>query len=357
MNLRWYPAVEHRGAAAGDFILSYFGREDRRAVLFCAGGFDSRSAVIPCLLASAMKDRLQVVALREERPTPATTLRDRAELQISEIEEACATTPLIQRVDVFDADGAVVIGRRAIEAVRRTNFHGVTDLIVDLSALSIGASFPIVKWLDEGVAQKSDKNLHVFLVPATAGGEVRNRELTEGVSYPLGFQGGLGTDIARDAPKLWVPHLGTGRRRALEIVHTKLAPDEIVPVLPFPASHARAGDELLSEFIDEIESTWEVDSRNLLYANGHDPLDLYRSISRLSESRKAIFGDLRPSFVILTPLGSQPLTLGALLAAMEHDLPVGYVETLSYASTKGTDAPDLDALTHIWLAGEAYPRP
>lgn len=355
MNLRWDPAVEHRGTAAQNFIKDYFGRNDRRAVLFCAGGFDNRSAVLPRLLASAMGKRLQVVALREERPTPEGVLGKRAELQIAEIEAACAKPPLIRSINVFDSDGAVIIGRRAIDAVREIALDDVTDLVVDLSALSIGASFPVVKWLDQGVAQKSRKNLHIFLVPAAPGGEVRNRELTEGVSYPHGFQGELGTDVAREAPKLWVPHLGSGRSRALEIVHAKLAPDEIVPVLPFPTVPARAGDDLLSEFIDEIESTWEVDPRNLLYANGHDPLDLYRSISRLSESRKAIFGDLKPSYVILTPLGSQPLTLGALMAAMEHNLPVGYVETLSYSPSKGEVSADLEGLTHIWLAGEAYP--
>jgi hypothetical protein len=355
VTLQWDPCVEHRASEAHAFVNRYFAQANRRAVLICAGGFDDRSAAFPVQLAQVMRSRLRVVALREERPAPQQTLVARAEQNIVQIQQACAQSPAIETVEVFGPDNAVVIGRKAIDAIRRVAFDDATDIVVDLSALSIGASFPIVRFLYEGVAKKTGKNLHVILVPAGSGGEPGDRELTGDMSCPHGFQGGLGTDESIDAPKLWVPHLGAGRRNALEIIHRKLEPDEIVPVLPFPCHPPRVGDELLAEFLDEIESAWEVDSRSLLYADDRHPLDLYRSISRLSASRQATFGSIHKSFVILTPLGSKALTLGALMAAMEHNLPVRYVETLSYVPPALSVSPDLDGLTHIWLSGDVYP--
>jgi hypothetical protein len=59
----------------------------------------------------------------------------------------------------------------------------------------------------------------------------------------------------------------------------------------------------------------------------------------------------------LSPIGSKLLSLGALLAALERDFPVVYVEALEYkvdfaALERQRTQPGI--LVHLWLKGEAY---
>ena len=61
--------------------------------------------------------------------------------------------------------------------------------------------------------------------------------------------------------------------------------------------------------------------------------------------------------LVLSPLGSKVTVLGALMAALERNLPVAYLESIGY---------ELDAsvpeeigeptLIHLWLEGEVYPQ-
>ncbi len=306
------------------------------------------------MLGRIMGRRLKIVALREERPSPSAQLVSAAEENIEAMKRSGGGSLDVRSIEVFDSDGAVVVGRRAINAIKDIDTAAYTDVLVDISALSIGASFPIVQFLDTQI-QKKGGNLHLLLFPPGPGGEPGVRDLAEDVSVPLGFDGKLGRDNAIDSHKLWIPHLGPGRRNALDIVNGVLSPDEIVPVLPFPCVPPRAGDKLLSEFRAEVESVWQVEPRNILYADDRHPLDLYRSIFRLCEGRKAIFGELKRSFVIVTPLGSKALTVGALMAAIELELPVRYVETLSYEPAPSGPSENVGELTHVWLAGDVYP--
>ena len=68
-----------------------------------------------------------------------------------------------------------------------------------------------------------------------------------------------------------------------------------------------------------------MDTRNIVYADEGDPLDLYRTILRLDDLRKPVFREVGGSLLVLSPLGSRVTALGALMAALERDLPVAYL--------------------------------
>ena len=108
----------------------------------------------------------------------------------------------------------------------------------------------------------------------------------------------------------------------------------------------------------EIESTWSVDTRNIVYADEGDPLDLYRTILRLDDLRQPVFAETGGSMLVLSPLGSKVMALGALMAALERDLPVAHLEPIGYefeaSVPERIDRPDL---IHVWLEGEVYPQP
>ena len=87
-------------------------------------------------------------------------------------------------------------------------------------------------------------------------------------------------------------------------------------------------------------------------------MDLYRTILRLDDLRQNVFRATGGSMLILSPLGSKVMALGALLAALERDLPVAHLESIGYELEASVpETMDPPSLIHVWLEGEVYPQP
>lgn len=353
--LRWDPCVAHRGEEADSFLKSYFGDASRKTLLIAGAGFDPRSTSVASRLADAGAARCAVL-FQEQRTPGGQALLRRADANLAVLQAAVpdhALTP----VEIFGPDGAVVGGRNVVSALARTEMmDDVSDIIVDVSALSVGTSFPIIRYLQERAMRGGVRNLHVFVThDPELDGEI-NPTPSDAPSYVHGFKGGSTLDTRAGAAKLWLPQLAKGRRGALARLHDFVSPHDTCPILPFPASRPRAGDLLAEEYVTELENAWAVDTRNIVYADEGDPLDLYRTILRLDDLRKPVFAEAGGSLLVLSPLGSKVMALGALMAALERDLPVAYLESIAYELNAETPAAAARAdLVHIWLEGDAYP--
>lgn len=120
----------------------------------------------------------------------------------------------------------------------------------------------------------------------------------------------------------------------------------------------RLADDLAEKFLQELENSWTVDTRNIVYADESDPLDLYRTILRLDDLRKPVFAGAGGSLLVLSPLGSKVMALGALMAALERDLPVAHLEPIGYDLAMSVPEGVAQAsLVHVWLEGSVYPSP
>ena len=51
------------------------------------------------------------------------------------------------------------------------------------------------------------------------------------------------------------------------------------------------------------------------------------------------------------------MALGALMAALERDLPVAYLEAIGYEFEGTAVSEEAVDMIHIWLEGEVYPQP
>jgi hypothetical protein len=356
----WERCINHRGAEAQQFIADYFGDERRRALLITGAGFDPRSAVVCEMLAEVMGERVNALFIREERPNPAQELVRRAESNCGRM-RACVPRFQEVEVEIVAADGAVTGGRNAVRAVGGVHLEDVTDTIVDLSALSIGVAFPIVRQLFDHTRELAGGlNLHLMVTDEPSTDQRIDMTASDTAEMVHGFRGGMGLYDNVDAAKLWLPQLIKGRGAVLEKIYTYLGPPhDVCPILPFPAEHPRQPDDIAEHYIEMLEGVWEVDPRNIIYADERKPLDLYRTILRIDDARRRVFAGVGGSKTILSPIGSKVLAVGALMAAMERDFPVAYVEAIAY----NTDFDALDGVrheagdvVHVWLCGEAYPE-
>ena len=364
-SFRWQPCIHHRGRDAHEFVHEFFAQAERRVLIVGGAGFDPRSHFVAEQLAASCRDRVSGLFIREERPDATESLRQLAEANDVRIRELIESVEIFQ-VDVIDRDNAPVGGRRATKLLdEKFNLDGITDLILDCSALSVSVMFPIARYCLNAVERAgSETNFHILVLddPET---DSAIRSTSSGMAAPLHtFSGGLNLDSNTDAARLWLPQLGTARRDVLHLIHQHVDPHAVCPIIPFPSILPRTGDELIEEYGDLFETTtgamtrsWHVDSRDLVYAHEKSPLDLYRSILRIDDARKRVFSQTGGSQLILSPLGSKAVAIGILMAALERGFAVVSVESIEYLfepETNGVAPSSTPELVHIWLHGQAY---
>jgi hypothetical protein len=349
---RWDRCIGHHGDEAEAFAREYFAGTDRATLLIGGAGFDPRSLAV-CEILAAASAKFDAVLIREQRPDPSPDLLGRAEDNLEKY-RALAPAMTVFNIDIFGSDNAVVGGRNAVAAVHNRGLDGYTDIVVDLSALSIGTSYPIVRYVDEFVQKHAKVNLHVFLASDPGLDEGIRPVSGDTVGFVHGFRGRWALDETAAAAKLWLPQLAKGRNTALGRIHSFVSPHDTCPILPFPSARPRLPDDLVEGFLSEIESAWQVDTRNFIHAADDDPLDLYRTILKIDDRRRPVFAEVGGSLLILSPMGTKVLALGALLAALERNLPVAYLEAIGYEMETSAAAFSDPKFVHLWLAGDVY---
>ena len=167
---RWRDGVAHLGADVEPFLKSLLTTGPRSLIYIAGAGFDPRSPHLAEIISATGVERYGVF-LREERPNPLVILKARGDNSEKRLTAAFPDSA-VELVNIFE-DHIPVGGIRAIEKIRKHvttpgRLQSATDVIVDLSALSIGVSFPIVGLLFEAIEEGGlPVNLHV--VAATGG--------------------------------------------------------------------------------------------------------------------------------------------------------------------------------------------
>jgi hypothetical protein len=281
----------------------------------------------------------------------------RALTNVAQIEAVCPQARFVP-IQVFANDGAVIGGREGAKIIDSIDLHTYTDVLVDFSSLSKGVTFPMVGHLLARIqACSKPVSVHLFVTEESE----TDRQIVEVASdrpgMVAGFSGEWGLDSSKDAAKLWLPQLISGQRVILDMIFKFVDPDDTCPILPFPALNPRLPDELIEEYGPELQSRWEVEPGDLVFAHERNPLDLYRTILSLADARSRVFKGAGGSQIILSPLGSKVLAIGALMAALERNFPVAYVEAIDYK----VDFDEIERnraepgeLVHVWLHGDAY---
>ena len=353
----WDYCITHLNGAVAEFVQSYFSEKCRRCLLVAGAGFDPRSQRVPDLLAAALGDRLSAIFIREERRQKDQDLLERADANEAALKELVPDAR-VEIIDVFADDDAAIGGSRIAALLDSIPVDdSITDVILDMSALSIGVGFPAAKILLEDCEDAEARTFHLMIV---SNPELDDRILSEPADNAMPVKGFSGTghlDGSLETARIWLPQLAEGRQRDLSRIGAAVGECyKICPVLPFPARDPRRADDLISEFENELVNEWKVDPRDIVYVSEWNPLDSYRSISLLkSRYDQTVKGTFEPQ-MILSPVGSKVMAAGALMAAIEHDLTVKYIETVQYElkGDQANDSTENDQMVHVLLSGPAY---
>lgn len=352
----WQNCIANFDADVGTFVTTYFGETHRRCFVVAAAGFDPRSLTITEMLAARLGDRVSGLFIREERGTPDVAHVAAADANAAALQAAVPMSD-IAVIEIFGPDGAPVGGARTGALIGGTPIpDGTSDVVLDMTALSIGIGFPIARLLLE-YCERIGIAFHLMIA---SNPELDDAIASEQGDRPIavrGFAGDGALDDDLEIARIWVPQLARGRSSALAAIGRSIAKIyKICPVVPFPARDPRRADALVTEYGGQLAGEWAVDPRDLVYVSESNPLDCYRTLSTLkARYDRTVEGVFHPS-VILSPVGSRVMAAGALMAAIEHELPVHYIETVRYdfdpAQPEELETPDM--VVHLLLSGPAY---
>jgi hypothetical protein len=156
---------------------------------------------------------------------------------------------------------------------------------------------------------------------------------------------------------VWAPVLGVRGAGTLGAIADFIDPQEVCPILPFPAQDPRLPDTILGAHRELLIDQFEIGPNNLIYAAESNPFDLYRTLARFNSDYTTTLEPLGGALVHVSVHGSKLLSVGALLAAYEFDLPVVAMRANHYVlSEEGYEvaARAHDQITCLWLRGDPY---
>ncbi|MGR3506328.1 MAG: hypothetical protein ACU0B7_10710 [Paracoccaceae bacterium] len=249
----WSNCITHADDDVKKFIDEYFEEPSRRCLLVAAAGFDPRSNIIAEMLANTLGPRLTALFIREERRSPEAELVGQAD-QNEETLKHLVPICTVEHIQIFGDDGAEVGGTRVAALLSELSIdEAVTDIVLDMSALSIGIGFPAAKLLLAECENFSGRAFHILIVS--------NPDLDDGIAsepaeraMPVkGFSGSGRLVHSLEKATMWMPQLSSGKSAALAKINTSVGDCyKICPVLPFPATDPRKADALIGEFQNEL---------------------------------------------------------------------------------------------------------
>lgn len=247
-----------------------------------------------------------------------------------------------------------------------SDFNGYTDIIIDISALPRVLYFPLIKRLldlydDQLLDQTKKPNIHAMVVENPAlDSTIQAEGIEDKADYIYGFRGDIELEATADVPRIWMPLIGENRADFLMKIHTLVSPEEICPILPFPATSPRRGDNLLMEYRELLLDHLQVEPGNILYVAEHNPFEVYRKIIKTSTKYSKALESIGGCKIIVSATSSKILSIGALLAVYDlgkngFNVGIAHVETRGYEMQKPLRANALDdkrELFSLWLKGE-----
>lgn len=272
--------------------------------------------------------------------------------------------------------------RQRVKAVL-DEVDGKTDIILDVSSLPRATYLALLtNILHKLVPTKdvaTDKphplyangvNFHVLVAEdAHLDGQIRAEDPSNDLVMIPGFITAWQAESQQDRPLVWFPVLGENRVNQLQkIIDSALIPmeAEVCPVVPHPSKDPRRADNLLVEYRGPLFDSRKTPTSNILYAHESHPFEAYRQLlgaMRRYENSMSIMGGCR---LVMTPLGSKLITLGAGLACFEmrpsdwnarYGVAIPHAEPRRYLASVESLRQSMPEISLLLLTGQAYGEP
>lgn len=380
----WGDYVFRRGTATNELWESLFAKRDVRLLYIAGGGFDVRAQRVmhECLGslkqsgARVQDSRLLLVEFSNYQLSDE--LQELTRQNAEALSNAFSAVGGVDRIE-FGADpdkelsASVALRNGTEQVLQRLGSH--TDIILDASSLPrviylalmtnlLGHLIPD-KQADNPLAA-GGVNFQVLVAedPVLDGLISAEDPSSEIVMVP-GFHGAMQAESTQERPYVWFPILGENRSSQLQVImrDAQMKDVEVCPVLPHPSRNPRRADKLLLEYREALFRSGEANVDNVMFVHESHPFEAYRQLlsamSRYRESLSIVGG----CKLVVTPLGSKLITLGAGLACFEmrpteatanYGVAIPHAEPKRYVVSSQAIKEANPVICSLLLTGEAY---
>jgi hypothetical protein len=272
--------------------------------------------------------------------------------------------------DDISATSALRLGMDAV--LQRVGTQ--TDVILDVSSLPRVVYLAIMTGILEKLIPsrgpaclaKTAVNFQVLVAEdASLDAQIRAEDPSNDLVLIPGFSSVLHTESVQDWPLVWFPILGENRVGQLEKVLAAAIPDsaEICPVLPHPSRNPRRADQLVLEYKRPLFDARGTPTSNILYAHESHPFEAYRQLLTAMQRYKQSMSLVGGCRLVMTPLASKLITLGAGLACFEmrpeqmaanYGVAIPYAEPTRYVVSRDALRASQPEIASLLLTGDAY---
>ncbi|MCC7253628.1 hypothetical protein [Hyphomicrobium sp.] len=383
----WNHYVYRRGDGVHDLWGPLFKRRPMRLLYIAGKGFDVRAQVVLRECVASIRSSGQVVeaasltlvAVKGYELDPA--LLALTEVNAAALETIFAPLGASQSVAISAAAteeseiSATQAIRLGVDAVLR-QVTDQTDIILDVSSIPRVVYLALMtSILNRLVPRKKEENalsqcgVNFQVVVAEDAGLDAQILAEDPSSDPVlvpGFSSAVQAESVQDWPLVWFPILGEHRvNQLLQILKSNVIPDqaEICPVLPHPSSNPRRADRLLLEYKEPLFDQRETPTSNILHAHESNPFEAYRQLLQAMIRYRDSLRILGGCRLVVSPLGSKLITLGAGLACFDmrpddlsaqYGIAIPHAEPTRYVASVEALTSSRPGISALLLTGEAY---
>ncbi len=378
----WNRYVFRRGDDVHELWDEFFARRPLRLLYITGSGFDPRAEAVLESLLSSLKTSGHVVSHAKMLLLELDGYKLDQHLQeltksfsysLEQLFREVGTTTRVPFGLKSDVGTPASTTLRANTKAVLEEIADYTDVVLDVSSLPRTMYLSLLtailqKLMGPGKSlQAGGVNFQVLAgEDATLDGAIVPTEPSNDLVIIPGFSAALHAESVQDWPMVWFPILGEHRESQLrKILQSAIIPNdaEICPILPHPSTDPRRADRLLLEYREALFDSTRTPMSNILYVHESNPFEAYRQLlttMKRYRNSMAILGGCR---LVVTPLGSKLVTLGAGMACFEMQPPglsEGFSVAIPHAEPTRYEASEvaLEAATPIIssmvLTGQAY---
>lgn len=331
-------------------------------------GFDPRNIIGLETIINAGVRNIECLAINiEEGPdSPSKELEELTRKTCGKIEKLSVHL-CTETIKIFD-NGRRVGPQEIINLLhsKKVSLTAYTDVVLDVSALPRCIFFLAITELLNIIDKNGiPVNFCVMVAENAELDKEINQEALDENAYPFpGFERATSAAYL-EGIKIWIPVLGENKGYHLRKIYDNLQPEEVCPMLPFPARNPRRCDDLIKEYYEFLFDSISVEPGNFIYAAENNPFDVYRKIMYTAQQYNKSLQPLNENIkIIVSCLSSKIMTIGAAIAAYElrknrYHVAVWHLDARGYSLSRDIKenlevVTEKSELVSIWLTGECY---